>query len=88
MANSVAVQFQKAFESISAIEESLAPDVMLKLYAFYKQASLGDQATLPKNPNVRDAFKLNAWSQLEGMSKEQAMKEYIQLAQSIITNTI
>ena len=34
-------KFAKAYKDLSNIEESLAPDIMLKLYAYYKQAVLG-----------------------------------------------
>lgn len=88
MTNPLEAQFKQAFASISAIEETLAPDVMLKLYAYYKQASQGDHASATKQHTVRDGFKLNAWSQLAGMSQENAMKEYIQLANSILTNKL
>ena len=33
-------KFAKAYKDLSDIEESLAPDIMLKLYAYYKQAVL------------------------------------------------
>ena len=36
MAVSLDVKFAKAFKDLSEFEENLAPDVMLKLYAYYK----------------------------------------------------
>ena len=35
-------EFKDAFDKISGLEESLAPDTMLKLYAYYKQANFGN----------------------------------------------
>ena len=42
MTESLDVKFTKAFNDLSELEESLAPDIMLKLYAYYKQAVVGN----------------------------------------------
>ena len=78
-------EFQKAFDLLSKLEENLAPDVMLKLYAYYKQGLSGDVYTYQGDPDVRDAFKFNAWMQLNGMSQDDAKREYISLAKEILT---
>lgn len=78
-------EFQKAFDLLSKLEENLAPDVMLKLYAYYKQGVSGDIYTYQGDPDVRDAFKFNAWMQLNGMSQDDAKREYISLAKEILT---
>ena len=78
-------KFDKAFQSISALEEGLAPDIMLKFYAYYKQAISGDTYSLAGESDVRNAFKFNAWAQLSGMSQEEAKKKYISLAKEILT---
>ena len=67
-------------------EKSVAPDIMLKLYAYYKQALLGDLYAANGESDVKNAFKFNAWTQLNGMSKEQAKQEYINLAKRILTS--
>jgi diazepam-binding inhibitor (GABA receptor modulator, acyl-CoA-binding protein) len=56
---------------------------MLKLYAYYKQAVVGDSFSYDRETDVIDAFKFNAWRQLNGMSQEEAKKQYIKLANSI-----
>ena len=76
--------FQIAFERISALRQALAPDVMLRLYAFYKQATFGNNFSFNSQTDVRSAFKFNAWVQLRGMNPEQAKKEYILLANEIL----
>ncbi|MFD2566200.1 acyl-CoA-binding protein [Pseudotenacibaculum haliotis] len=78
-------EFQKAFDLLSKLEENLAPDIMLKLYAYYKQGVSGDVYTYQGDPDVRDAFKFNAWMQLNGMSQEDAKREYVSLAKKILT---
>ena len=84
MSTNLDAKFTKAFNQISELEETLAPDIMLKLYAFYKQAVAGDTFSYDGEIDVRDAFKFNAWTQLNGMSQEDAKKQYIKLAKSIL----
>ncbi|MDT7832858.1 acyl-CoA-binding protein [Flavobacteriaceae bacterium S356] len=85
MAKDLDIKFDEAFEKISALEESIAPDLMLKLYAYYKQGTSGDPLSLNTGPDVRNAFKFNAWMQLNGMTQEDAKKEYIKLAKKILS---
>jgi len=84
MSTNLDAKFTKAFNQISELEETLAPDIMLKLYAFYKQAVAGDTFSYDGEIDVRDAFKFNAWTQLNGMSQEDAKKQYIKLVKSIL----
>ena len=84
MSTNLDVKFTKSFNQISELEETLAPDIMLKLYAFYKQAVAGDTFSYDGEIDVRDAFKFNACTQLNGMSQEDAKKQYIKLAKSIL----
>ena len=84
MANDLDIQFKKAYVKASCLKEKLPPDVMLKLYAYYKQAVKGDQFTFNNNQDLRNAFKFNAWIQLQGMNESQAKQEYIKLVNSII----
>ena len=76
-------EYTAAFDKISKLKKALAPDIMLKFYAYYKQANYGNKSTVKSGSDVRSAFKFNAWVQLKGMSSEQAKKEYIELANSI-----
>lgn len=79
------IQFAEAFKKASALEENIPPDIMLRLYAYYKQAVKGDTFSFSNhNQDLRDAFKLNAWMQLKGMSEEEAKQEYINLVNSIL----
>lgn len=77
-------EFEFAFNKISKLKKALAPDVMLKFYAYYKQANFGNKFFLNSSLDVRSAFKFNAWVQLNGMSAEDAKKEYIKLANTIL----
>jgi diazepam-binding inhibitor (GABA receptor modulating acyl-CoA-binding protein) len=79
-------QFEVSFNKMSELRKTIAPDIMLKLYAFYKQASFGNKFSFKSGADVRDAFKFNAWMQLNGMSAEQAKREYVKLANQILNN--
>jgi len=53
---------------------------MLKLYAFYKQGSVGDnQASQPNRIYFRERKKWDAWNEVHGTDPEVAMREYIKL---------
>jgi len=77
-------EFEIAFNKISELKKGVAPDIMLKFYAYYKQANFGNNFSFNSGLNVRSAFKFNAWMQLNGMSPEEAKKEYIKLANEIL----
>ena len=77
-------KFQKAYEVSSSMKEKLPPDIMLKLYAYYKQATKGNKYTKPSGDNeIRNAFKLNAWFQVNSMTEEEAKIRYISLVEEI-----
>jgi 2,4-dienoyl-CoA reductase len=60
---------------------SLSNEEKLKFYALFKQATEGDlDATKNSKPgmfDVKGKYKWDAWNELKGMSKEAAMKAYI-----------
>ncbi len=76
-------EYKAAFDKISKLKTAVAPDVMLKFYAYNKQANFGNKFASNSGSDVRSAFKFNAWMQLNGMSAEDAKKEYIKLAKTI-----
>ena len=78
----------KQFETAAANSKKLTerPDnaSMLKIYALYKQGSLGDNAD--KKPGFSDMVgraKWDAWNGLKGTSKEAAMQQYVDLIESL-----
>lgn len=76
--------FKEAYEKASAMDEPLPQDVMLLFYAYYKQATTGDNFSFNANFGVRNAFKFNAWMQLKGIKPEVAKKKYIELVNTYI----
>ncbi|NLP57605.1 acyl-CoA-binding protein [Lutibacter sp. B1] len=74
------IKFQKAYEISSKTDRKLPPDVMLKIYAYYKQATRGNNYSEPSgDEELRNAFKLNAWIQLSHLTEDEAKQEYINL---------
>ena len=78
------IAFKKAFIEISKLKEAVAPDVMLKLYAYNKQANFGSSSPHYEKLDIRNAFKVNAWMQIKDMSSNDAKQEYIKLAKSLL----
>ncbi len=85
MKSNLEKEFQEAYTLASNLKKKLPPDVMLKLYAYYKQAKEGDHFSYNTDTKgLRNAFKFNAWIQLRGMAPNKAKEEYIKLVKSII----
>ncbi len=78
----------KKFEAAAADSKNLSerPDnaTLLKIYALYKQGSVGDNAD--KKPGFGDMVgraKWDAWNGFKGTSKNDAMQQYIDLIASL-----
>ena len=76
------------FEAAVAHSKDLTerPDNMtlLKLYALYKQGSVGDNAE--KKPGFGDMVgraKWDAWNSIKGTSGDDAMQQYVELIESL-----
>lgn len=60
---------------------TVSQELMLKLYALYKQVTIGnipDNYPEPSFFDVRGNAKYTAWKAVKNKSKNDAMKEYIQ----------
>ena len=87
MAKNIDIEFEKAYKISSSTTLKLPPDIMLQLYAYYKQATKGSNYTQPSgNTELRNAFKLNAWFQISQISADEAKKEYIALVNKYLKN--
>lgn len=79
---------QAAFDSAVANSKSLSqrPDntTLLKLYALYKQATVGDLADAkPGFGDMVGRAKWDAWSAMKGTAKDVAMQRYVELVDSL-----
>jgi acyl-CoA-binding protein len=79
---------KKAFEQAVADSKGLPekPDnaTLLKIYALYKQATVGDVDG--KRPGFTDMVgraKWDAWNELKGKAADSAMQEYVDLIESL-----
>ena len=79
---------KKKFEAAAANSKNLSerPDnaTLLKIYALYKQGSIGDNTD--KKPGFGDMVgraKWDAWNSLKGTAKNDAMQQYIDLIESL-----
>ena len=73
--------FEQAVANSKTLSEKPGNNILLQLYAFYKQSTVGDvNIAAPANPfDFAAKAKYNAWEELKGRPKENAMQEYIDL---------
>jgi len=79
---------QKQFEAAAADSKKLSErpdnDTLLKIYALYKQGSAGDvDGPRPGFGDMIGRAKYDAWAKVKGMSKEDAMRQYVDLIESL-----
>jgi len=77
-------KFDTAVANSKTLPERPGNDVMLKLYALYKQASAGDvEGKRPGFTDMVGRAKFDAWATLKGTSNDDAMKQYVDLVDSL-----
>ncbi|MDN5213916.1 acyl-CoA-binding protein [Fulvivirgaceae bacterium BMA12] len=77
---SVEESFKEAVDQSKRLTERPSNDILLKIYALYKQATVGDvNEERPGGFDFKAIAKFNAWESMKGKSAEQAMLEYIAL---------
>lgn len=77
--------FEQAQKDVKTLTERPGNDDLLALYALFKQGSAGDVGV--KRPGMLDLVgraKYDAWEKLRGMSKEAAMRKYIDKVKSLL----
>lgn len=77
-------QFEQAQHDVKQLSEKPDNDSLLRLYALYKQGSVGDVSG--DRPGLFDfvgGAKYDAWAKLKGVSRDEAMTEYIKLVQRL-----
>ena len=59
-------------------------DILLKLYALFKQSTVGDvQGETPNAMDFKAMAKYRSWESLKGKSMDDCKKEYIHLVNSL-----
>ena len=73
-------QFEKAAQEAQRLPKKPDNETLLRLYAYYKQATAGD--VTGKRPGFMDMVgqaKYDAWTKVKGLSKDAAMQAYVDL---------
>ena len=86
--SAITAVLQAAFDDAIAHSKTLTtrPDnlTLLQLYALYKQGSSGDvSGERPGMTDFVDRAKWDAWAALQGTSRAQAMRDYIDRVHSL-----
>ncbi len=77
-------QFEQAAHEVQQLPKRPGNDVLLKLYAYYKQATAGDvSGSRPGMGDFAGRAKYDAWTKLKGTSKAQAMQSYVDLVEKL-----
>ena len=82
MSKTLKSQFEAAVEKVRTApsDGKFKPsnEYKLKMYSLYRQATDGDvQGKRPGMLDLIGRFKYDAWAGIKGLSKEDAMKQYI-----------
>jgi acyl-CoA-binding protein len=77
-------QFENAVARSKELTKRPSNEELLQLYALYKQATEGDVAgDRPGGFDFKAIAKHDAWSEIQGKSKDQAMQDYISLVDKL-----
>ncbi len=83
---SMTEEFAKAQKDVNELPGRPDNDTLLKLYAYYKQATEGDAAgERPGGFDFVRRAKFDAWSEVKGTSKQEAMRKYVELVKNLKT---
>ena len=78
------VQFDKAVADSKKLPEKPDNATLLKLYSLYKQATDGDvEGKRPGFTDMVGRAKWDAWNELKGKGRDDAMQEYVDLIESL-----
>lgn len=80
-------QFEQAAQDVQKLPKKPDDKTMLSLYAFYKQATVGDvQGARPTGFDMVGKAKYDAWAKVKGTSSDMAMQAYIELVKRLQGN--
>lgn len=77
--------FDQAAADVQQLRNRPENDILLKLYAYYKQATVGDvRGKRPGFTGFAGRAKFDAWKKQKGMPAEDAMQAYIDLVNDLV----
>lgn len=82
----LAERFAEAKGRVEKLTKRPTNDQLLELYAFYKQATEGDvSGSRPGLLDLKGRAKFDAWTKAKGTGKDEAMKKYVALVDSLVS---
>ena len=80
----MSAEFDAAVARVSELSQDPGNEVKLKLYALYKQATHGDvEGKRPGFTNPVGRAKYDAWTEVSGLSAEEAEAAYIDVVDGL-----
>jgi acyl-CoA-binding protein len=77
-------KFEAAAKDSKNLKTRPSDEDMLRLYALYKQASVGDvSGDRPGSFDFVNRAKYDAWARLKGTDTDKAMKSYVDLVERL-----
>lgn len=77
-------KFEQAVADSKNLPERPDNQTLLKLYALFKQATTGDvEGKRPGFTDMVGRAKWDAWNEIKGIGKEDAMKQYVSLIEDL-----
>tara|TARA_B100001287_G_scaffold267521_1_gene262764 strand:- start:364 stop:630 length:267 start_codon:yes stop_codon:yes gene_type:complete len=83
---SILNKFEKYCQLVKMLPSRPSDEDLLILYGLFKQATVGD-CYIPKPGgifNVKEKRKWEAWNEISGLSREDAMNEYIHKVEELM----
>lgn len=82
--NNVNTLFAQAQEDVKQLPERPGNLTLLRLYAFFKQATEGDvRGDKPGFTDIVGKYKYDAWTALKGTPQDTAKQQYVELVESL-----
>jgi acyl-CoA-binding protein len=76
--------FEQAAQAVQQLPKRPENDALLKLYALYKQGTVGDvSGARPGILDMTGRLKYDAWAKLKGTGGDAAMGAYVELVEQI-----
>ena len=79
-------KFKDAAKDVFNLTNRPSNENLLALYALYKQATEGDVVhPKPYTKGMKAMVKWDSWKKIEGMSQEDAKKEYVRIVDGLLS---
>lgn len=77
-------RFQAASKEVTELPKRPGQVALLRLYAYYKQATEGDvTGERPGMTSFRERAKFDSWKAIDGMSQDDAKTKYIETVENL-----